>query len=72
MNANLEEFPSDTEGEEAESLSTDEVMDIIYHSMSTKWKSTMIEQWFNQANSTVNEMTDFFVNRVENLEPREE
>ena len=47
-------------------------MDIIYHSMPTTWKNKMIEQGFNYADYTVKEMTDFYENRVENLEPKEE
>ena len=32
----------------------------------------MIERGFNDADSTIKEMTDFFDTRVENLEPKEE
>ena len=32
----------------------------------------MIEQGFNYIDSTIKEMTDIFVTRVENLEPRED
>ena len=35
MNAYLEDFPLDTEGQETAPLSADEIMDIIYHSMPT-------------------------------------
>ena len=38
--------------------------------MSTIWKNKMIEQGFNYADSK--EMADFFENRVENLEPKED
>ena len=38
LNAYLEEFPPDTEGQETAPLSADEIMNIIYHSMSTTWK----------------------------------
>ena len=47
LNAYLEEFPPDTEGQETAPLPTDEIMDIIYHSMPTIWKYKMIEQGFN-------------------------
>ena len=70
MNAYLEEFPSDTEGQETAPLPSDEIMDITYPSMPTTWKNKIIEQGFNYANSTVKEMTDFFETRVENLEPK--
>ena len=43
-------------------------MDFIYHFMPTMWKNKMIEQWLNQADSTVKEMTDFLVTRLENKE----
>ena len=43
LNAYLEEFPPDTEGQETAPLSADEIMDIIYHSMPTTWKNKMIE-----------------------------
>ena len=35
LNAYLEEFPPDTEGQETVHLSADESMEIIYHSMPT-------------------------------------
>ena len=38
----------------------------------TTWKNKKIEQGFNHAHSTVNEMTDFFETRLENLEPKED
>ena len=72
LNAYLEEFPHDTEGQETTPLSADEIMDIIYHSMATTWKNMMIEQCFNYADSTIKEMTDFFETIAENLEPKEE
>ena len=31
LNANLEDFPPDTEGQETATLPTGEIMDIIYH-----------------------------------------
>ena len=72
LNAYLEEFPPDTEGQETGSLPADEILDIIYHSMPTTWKNKMIEQGFNYADSTIKEMTDFFETKVENLELKEE
>ena len=68
LNAYLEEFPPDTEGQETAPLPADEIMDIIYHSMPTTWKNKMIEQCLNYADSTTKEMIDFFETRVENLE----
>ena len=47
LNAYLEEFPPDTEGQETVPLSVDEIMDIIYNSTPTTWKNKMIEQGFN-------------------------
>ena len=72
MNAYLEEFPPDTEGQETTPLPADEIMDIIYHSIPTTWKNKMIEHVFNYADSTIKEMSDFFATRVDNLEPKEE
>ena len=72
MNAQLWKFPPDTEGQETASLSVDEIMDIIDHSITTTWKYKIIEQGFSYADSTVKEMIDSFEYRVENLEPREE
>ena len=46
-------------------------MDIIYNSMPTTWKNKMIQQCLNYADSTIKEMTDFFENRVENLETKQ-
>ena len=63
LNAYLEEFPSDTDGQETSPLPADEIMDIIYHSMLTTWKHKMIEQGFNYADSTIKEITDFFETR---------
>ena len=54
------DFPPDIEGQENAPLSADDIMDIIYHSMPTTWKNTMIEQGINYENSTVKEMSDFF------------
>ena len=65
LNAYLEEFPPDTEGQETGSLPADEILDIIYHSMPTTWKNKMIEQGFNYADSTIKEMSDFFETEVE-------
>ena len=53
LNAYLEEFPSDTDGQETAPLSADEIMDIIYHSMPITWKNKMMEQGFNDADSNV-------------------
>ena len=64
LNTYLEEFPPDTEGQETAPLSADDIIDIIYYSMPTTWKNKMIEQGFNEANSTVKELTDFFDTRV--------
>ena len=67
LNASLEEFPPDTEGQETAPQPVDEIMDIIYYSMPTIWENKMIEQGFNYAESTIKEMSDFFETRVENL-----
>ena len=67
----LEEFLTDTPGQEIESLSTDEVVDVIFHSMPTMRKNKIIEQDFNYAYTTVEEITDFLETKVENLKPRE-
>ena len=72
MNAYLEEIPSDTEYQETAPIPADEIMDIIYRSMSTTWKNKLIEQGFNYIDSTIKEMSDFFETRVENLEPKED
>ena len=72
LNAYLEEFPPDTEGQETAPLPADEIMSIIYHSMPTTWKNKMVEQGFNYAGSTIKEITDFIETRVENLEPNED
>ena len=72
LNAYLEEFPPDTEDQETAPLSADKIMDIIYHSMPATWKTKMIEQDYNYADSTIKEMTGLFATRVENLEPKEE
>ena len=57
LNAYLEDFLPDTEGQETTPLPADEIMGIIYHFMPTKWKTKMIGQGFNYADSTVKEMT---------------
>ena len=72
MNTCIEEFPPDIEGQETASIVIDEIMDIIYHSMPTTWKNNMIEQVFNDTDSTEKEMTGFFETRVENLERKED
>ena len=60
LNAYLEDFPPDTEGQETAPLPADEIMDIIYQSMPTIWKNKMIEQGFNFLDSAFKEMTGFF------------
>ena len=72
LNAYLEAFPPDTDGQETAPLLADEIMDIIYHSKTTTWKNKMIEQDLNYADSAIKEMTDFFETRVKNLEPKED
>ena len=72
LHAYLVEFLPDTEGQETAPLPADEITDIIYHSMPTKWKNKMIEQAFNYADSTFKEMSEFFESRVKNLEPKED
>ena len=59
LNAYLEEFPSDTEGQETAPPPADEIMDIIYHSMPTTWKNKMIEQSINQVDYAIKKMTTF-------------
>ena len=70
LNAYLAEFPSDTEGRESAPHPTDEIIDIIYNSMPIMCKNKMIDQDFNYAKSTANEMTDSFETRVETWSPR--
>ena len=53
LNAYLKEFPPDTEGQEAESLPVDEILDVINHSMPAMWKIKIIEQDFNYANAII-------------------
>ena len=67
LNANLEEFRSDTEGQETVPLPAHEIMDIIYNSM-----RNFFEQGFNYVDSTIKEMIASFETRVENLEPKED
>ena len=64
LNANLEEFLPNTEGQETAPLPSDEIMDIIHHSMPITWKNKMIEQGFNYVDSTIKEMSDFFETRI--------
>ena len=71
-NAYLEEFPPDTEGQETATLSADEIVDIIYYSMPTTWKSKMIKQGFDYGDSAIKETTDLFETRVENLKPKKD
>ena len=72
MNDFLEEFPPDAEGQETAPLPADEIVDIIYHSMATTWENKMIEHAFNNLDSTIKEMTDFFETRVVKLGPKED
>ena len=60
MDAYLEEFPPDTEGQETECLPVDEIMDTIYHSMPTRCKNKMTEQGFYDKDSTIKKIIDFF------------
>ncbi len=72
VSAYLEEYLTDTKGQETAPLPADEIMDIIYHSIPTVWNNKMIEQDSNYGNSNIKETADFFESRVENLEPKEE
>ena len=36
------------------------------------WRNKMIQQGFNYADSTTEEMTEFFETSIENMEPKEE
>ena len=72
LNAYLEEFLPDTDGQETVPLPADNIINIIYHSIPITWKHKMIEQGFNNANSSIKEMSDFFESSVENLEPKED
>ena len=65
--AYLGNFLSDIEGQTISPLPEDEIMDIILYSMPISLKNKMIEQGFNYTDSTIKEMTDFYVNRVEIL-----
>ena len=47
LNANLADFLPEMEGQDTIPLPTDEIMDIIYHFMSSTWKNKMIEEGFN-------------------------
>ena len=47
-------------------------MNIIYHSMPTKWKNKIIEQELNCGDSTVNEICHFSDSWIENFMPRED
>ena len=71
LNACLEKFSPDTEGQEITLFPADEIMDIICHYIHTTWKIKMIEYGFNYTDSTVKKITDFFETRVENGEPKE-
>ena len=58
LNAYLEEFLLDTEGQDTAPLSADEIMDIIYHSILATWKNS--------------DSKDFYETRVDNLESKED
>ena len=72
LNAYLEDYLPYTEEQETAPLPADEIMDIIYYSMTTTWKNKMIEQSFNYADFTAKEMTDFFETRLEHLKSKED
>ena len=59
FNAHLGEFPYDAPGQETPTLSTDEVMDIMYRSVPTSWKNKINEQGFNYLVSPVKEIPAF-------------
>ena len=71
MNTYLEDYHPDTEQQGTAPLPTEEIMDIIYHSMSTTLKDNMIEEGLNHADSTIKKMTEFFETRVQTLEQME-
>ena len=53
-------------------LSTDEIMDITYHSIHITWKNKMIEQVFKYLDPIVKEMNTFIETRKEILELNED
>ena len=53
LNAYLEELPPDTEAQKTSPLPADEIIDIIYHSMSTTWKDwtrLQLRKFYHQRN----------------------
>lgn len=68
LNAYLAFFPPDRQGQVVEPLPEDDIKEILYHAMPNTWKRKMIEQGYNYLNSSIQQMTEFFETRVENLE----
>ena len=68
LNVYLGEFPRDTSEQEAP-LTTEKIMDIIYHSMPTTWKNKMIELGFQ---ILMSKKWQFFLDKSKNLELKED
>ena len=68
LNTNLAYFHPDREGQSVNSLPEDEVKEILYHAMPNMWKKKKVEQGHNYLDGSIQNMTEFFETRIENLE----
>ena len=72
LNTSLGQFQTDVPGQENETPFTDEIKDIVCHSMLTTWKYKMIEQDFHYTDSTIKKMIDLSKTSAEYPEPRKD
>ena len=60
-------FPADCMGQIVTALPDDEVKDILYQAMPNTWRKILTVQGYNYQNRSFQEMSGFFITRVENL-----
>ena len=68
LNNYLAYFPPDCVGQMVTALPDDAVKEILYHAIPYSWRKKMTKQGYNYLDRSIQEMSDFFETRVENLE----
>ena len=60
-------FPPDHAGKSVNPLPEDKVKEILHHAMPNMRKKKMVEQGYNYLDNSIQQMTEFFETRIENL-----
>ena len=68
LNNSFPYFSPDYIGQMVTSLPDDEVKEIFYHATPNSWRKKMTEQGYNYLNRSIQDISELFETRVENLE----